>query len=150
MAKRSTLGQIAALALLGSAATLAADDTSPAMDETTIDRLANNRGVTLQWITWDQRGTAHGRQGTDGFYLTGSQVNPTGPGALFLDGKVTAAGPDWFTFEGTIRISHSPDEGRMCEANKTWHFAITQNRKYYRLREFEWCDGLTDYVDIYF
>ena len=24
------------------------------------------------------------------------------------------------------------------------------NRRYWRMREFEWCDRLTDYIDIYF
>ncbi|MCL4671482.1 MAG: hypothetical protein KJZ64_00790 [Sphingomonadaceae bacterium] len=136
--------------LLAVSSPVAADEAALAMDEATVDRLVNNRGVTLQWIGWDQRGQAHARQGGDGLYLTASQVDPLKPGAVFLDGKVTQAGPDWFTFEGVIRITHSPDEGRVCERNKTWHFAITQNRKYYRLREFEWCDGLTDYIDIYF
>lgn len=150
MAPRSTIAGIAALALLAGAAPLRADEAAATMDETTVDRLVNNTGVTLQWISWDQRGEAHARQGSDGLYLTASQVDPGKAGALWLDGKVTAAGPDWFTFEGLIRITHSPDQGRTCEGNKTWHFAITQNRKYYRLREFEWCDGLTDYVDIYF
>ena len=150
MAARSTIGRIAALALLAAAAPAAADRQPVEMDEITADRLVNNRGLTLQWISWDQRGHAQARRGSDGLYLTGSQVDPAKPGAVFLDGKVTAAGPDWFTFEGLIRITHAPDEGRTCEASKTWHFAITQNRKYYRLREFEWCDGLTDYIDIYF
>ena len=52
-------------------------------------------------------------------------------------------------FDGTIRIADTPDRGRLCEQTKSWRFAITQRRKYYRLREFEWCDGLTDYIDIY-
>lgn len=150
MSVRSTLSGIAAASAFALAAPLAADEAAPAMDETTIDRLVNNRGLTLQWINWDERGTAHARRGVNGLYLTGSQVDPYKPGMVFLDGKVTEAGPDWFTFEGVIRITHSPDEGRTCEANKRWLFAITQNRKYYRLREFEWCDGLTDYIDIYF
>ena len=29
-------------------------------------------------------------------------------------------------------------------------FRVTQNRKYWRLQQMEVCDGLTDYVDIYF
>ena len=147
---RRVSGGVAALVLALATGPVAADEAAPALDDSTLDRLANNRGVTLQWISWDERGHANLRQGSDGYYLTASQIDPTKPGALWLDGKVTGAGPDWFTFEGLIRITHSPDQGRVCEANKTWHFAITQNRKYYRLREFEWCDGLTDYVDIYF
>ena len=150
MAKRSALGAMAALAMLAVGGPVAADEAAPALAEVTLDRLANNRGVTLQWISWDDRGAAFLRKGEDGYYLSGAQVDTVKPGALWLDGKITEAGPDWFTFEGLIRITHSPDVGRTCEASKKWHFAITQNRKYYRLREFEWCDGLTDYVDIYF
>jgi hypothetical protein len=40
--------------------------------------------------------------------------------------------------------------GRRCEQTGEWRFAVTQNRKYWRLRQFEWCDYLTDYIDIYF
>ncbi len=49
-----------------------------------------------------------------------------------------------------LHILDAPDQGRACEADKSWHFAITQQRLYFRLREFEWCDRLTDYIDIYF
>ena len=59
-------------------------------------------------------------------------------------------GEGYFILRGTVAITDTPDPGRECRADKNWRFAITQNRQYYRLREFEWCDGLTDYVDIYF
>ncbi len=121
------------------------------LDGTTLERLQSNRGITLQWIGWDQRGMALVRRGADGTVrLSGGQIDPKGAGTLWIDGKVIEAGADYFVIDGLIRIADAPDEGRVCEANKRWHFAITQNRKYYRLREFEWCDGLTDYVDIYF
>ncbi len=83
-------------------------------------------------------------------YLSGSQIDNEGQGTLWLDGQIVGLGADYFILDGLIRIAHTPDVGRVCEADKRWHFAITQDRKYYRLREFEWCDGLTDYVDIYF
>ena len=51
---------------------------------------------------------------------------------------------------GRIAIIDTPDPGRQCIRNGPMRFAVTQNRPYWRLREFEWCDGLTDYVDIYF
>ena len=65
-------------------------------------------------------------------------------------GRIGEIGRDSFTFIGTIRIADTPDRGRLCEQTKSWRFAITQRRKYYRLREFEWCDGLTDYIDLHF
>ena len=113
-------------------------------------RLLANKGVTLQWIDWNTRGTAIVTGGEGLWTLRGAQTQANGPGRLFLDGRILEIGPGYFTFEGVIRITDTPDGGRTCEARKTWHFAVTQNRPYYRLREFEWCDGLTDYVDIYF
>ena len=123
----------------------------PLLDAGTLERLAGNSGITLQWISWEDRGVAMVRSLPDGTVrLSGGQIDPKGAGTLWLDGEVVEAGPDYFVLDGLIRISETPDAGRVCQANKQWRFAITQNRKYYRLREFEWCDGLTDYIDIYF
>lgn len=119
------------------------------LDPAAAARLVANKGVTLQWIDWTTRGTANARWEGDVLRLTAAQAK-TGAGRLFLDGTVTEIGADYFTFRGTIRIEDAPDAGRRCEGTKDWHFAITQNRPYWRLREFEWCDGLTDYIDIYF
>ena len=125
-------------------------DSTRVLDPAGLKRLLHNKGLTLQWIDWDRRGTADARMENGTLLLTGTQAEQGGPGVLSLDGYIEEIGPGYFTFRGTIRISDTPDRGRMCEADKSWHFAITQNRKYYRLREFEWCDGLTDYIDIYF
>lgn len=113
-------------------------------------RLTTNKGVTLQWIDWNTRGTAVVRRDGDVWTLRGTQAEAGGPGRLLLDGTITEIGADYFTFEGRIAITDTPDRGRTCDKTKTWHFAITQNRHYYRLREFEWCDDLTDYIDIHF
>jgi hypothetical protein len=112
-------------------------------------RLLSSKGVTLQWIDWNTRGSVKIVRGAP-WRLTAAQAEAGGSGRLFMDGSVTEIGKGYFTFRGIIRISDTPDPGRKCEANKDWHFAITQNRSYYRLREFEWCDQLTDYVDIHF
>ena len=118
-------------------------------DRAALQRLLANKGLTLQWIGWDQRGSVHARMVGETLLLTGAQAKG-GAGRLFLDGAVREVGADYFIFSGTIRIEDAPDPGRRCELTKDWRFAITQNRPYWRLREFEWCDGLTDYVDIYF
>lgn len=121
------------------------------LDQGAAGRLLANKGVTLQWIDWNTRGTATVTREANGvWHLRAAQAQANGPGRLRLDGDITEIGADYFTFEGTIRIADTPDAGRVCEKNKTWHFAVTQNRSYWRLREFEWCDGLTDYIDIYF
>lgn len=120
------------------------------LDQRAAIRLLNNKGLTLQWIDWNSRGAAIVSRDGELWKLRGTQADAKGSGRLFLDGTITEIGADYFTFEGKIRIADTPDKGRLCERDKVWHFAITQKRSYYRLREFEWCDGLTDYVDIYF
>lgn len=120
-------------------------------DAAMAQRLRANKGLTLQWIDWNRRGTARVTVQPDGAWrLTGSQRASGTDGLLSLDGVVTEVGAEYFVFDGTITITDTPDVGRKCSDNKVWQFAITQNRPYWRLREFEWCDGLTDYVDIYF
>lgn len=114
--------------------------------------LQGNSGITLQWIGWENRGQAEVMVGASGLWALSASQRGTGdsPGLLTMDGVVTEIGADYFLFDGVIAIADAPSTGRSCRADKTWRFAITQNRKYWRLREFEWCDGLTDYIDIYF
>ena len=120
------------------------------LDRSAAERLLGAEGITLQWISWDYRGSLNVWEEQGTIHLRGSQDQADGPGRLEIDGEVREIGADYFVFDGRISIRDTPDAGRRCEADKTWHFAITQNRPYWRLREFEWCDGLTDYVDIYF
>jgi hypothetical protein len=141
-------------ASLGLAAILAvpalADSRTRVLDRAAAQRLLANKGVTLQWIDWNRRGTATVTRRAGVWRLRAAQAQAGGPGRLLLDGAVTEIGRDYFVLQGTIRITDTPDLGRTCEQTKAWRFGITQNRRYWRLREFEWCDGLTDYVDIYF
>ena len=124
-------------------------DPTRILDRGAADRLRRNKGLTLQWIDWQQRGTARITVDSRGVWrLRGEQSR--GAARIILDGVVTEIGRDYFTFDGQIAINDAPDAGRACLADKTWHFAVTQKRPYWRLREFEWCDELTDYIDIYF
>lgn len=69
-------------------------------------RLRANKGLTLQWIDWDRRGTAQVSVQPDGaWHLTGSQQSRTGPGRVVLDGTVTEVGANYFLFDGTITIT---------------------------------------------
>lgn len=120
------------------------------LDNAAAQRLRANKGVTLQWIDWNARGSAHVTVNNGAWTLRAAQAEAGGPGRLFLEGKVTEIGRDYFLFDGTVRITDTPDKGRSCEKHDVWRFAVTQNRRYWRIRTFEWCDDLTDYVDIYF
>lgn len=125
------------------------EEPTTVLSERDAQRLSGASGITLQWISWDDRGQVSAHADARGvWYLSGSQTGEQGE--LKVDGIITEIGEGYFTLDGTVSIQNTPDAGRDCRAAKTWHFAITQNRRYYRLREFEWCDRLTDYVDIYF
>lgn len=122
------------------------------LDAAAAERLMNNSGISLQWISWDYRGQALVTADEQGEWrLNARQVaRGTGKGELEVDGVITEIGTDYFILLGGIGISDTPDVGRGCLTDGVWRFEVTQNRKYWRLREFEWCDGLTDYIDIYF
>lgn len=119
-------------------------------DRTAFQRLLGNGGVTLQWIGWETRGNLVADYSTDLLRLQGGQSTPDGKGKLTIDGVVTRIDASAFTFVGRIDITDTPDIGRHCVREGEMTFRVTQNRKYWRLQQMEVCDGLTDYVDIYF
>jgi len=69
-------------------------------------RLGRAKGVTLQWIDWNTRGSVRVQRGRL-WHLTASQAQAGGPGRLVMDGDVTEIGPGYFTFRGSIRIRHA-------------------------------------------
>lgn len=120
------------------------------LDRAAAERLFGNSGITLQWIGWEERGRVWIAVDETGNWWLSAMQKSDGNGELELEGRISEIGADYFIFDGEITIYGSPDADRFCDANKQWRFAITQNRKYWRLRELEWCDRLTDYIDIYF
>lgn len=115
-----------------------------------VARLKTAQGITLQWIGWEERGPVNVTSNEDGVWrVHGSQSDEYG-GSLEVKGTITEIGEDYFLLKGRIQMREAGGRARSCDATKTWRFAVTQNRTYYRLREFEWCDRLTDYIDIYF
>lgn len=122
------------------------------LDRAAAAGLLSNSGITLQWIDWDVRGTVQSDNLEGVISLSGVQQAREGQtGTLSIEGHVTEIGSDYFIFSGEISIVGTPIKDRVCKVTRDdWRFAITQGRKYWRLRQFEWCDGLTDYVDIYF
>ena len=116
------------------------------------DRIVNNKGMTVQWIDFGgaPRGKVEANFQNLILSLQGEQQSPEGVGRVALSGTIARVDASEFIFNGQIIIEDTPDIGRRCEQTGEWRFAITQDRKYWRLRQFEWCDGLTDYIDIYF
>lgn len=129
-----------------------AENATEVRDRAALERLLGNSGISLQWIGWGgaERGSVEASWRGKALYLKGEQRAADGLGRLVLDGRVVRVTKSEFLLAGTIEIAETPDAGRQCRRTGEWRFAITQNRKYWRLRQFEWCDGLTDYIDIYF
>ncbi len=119
-------------------------------DLAALEELRGNSGLTLQWIGWEQRGRVEVSQRGNVVHLKGAQVAPDGKGRVEIEGDVLSIDSNDFIFRGRITITDTPDAGRKCVKDGDSEFAITQGRRYWRMREFEWCDQLTDYIDIYF
>jgi hypothetical protein len=119
-------------------------------DQAAIEMLRGNAGINLQWNYDSPRGDLEVTQVGNVVHLKGVQNAANGNGRLEIDGDVLSIGSTHFIFRGRISMIDTPDAGRKCIKDGDSEFAITQNRKYWWMREFEWCDGLTDYIDIYF
>lgn len=147
---------LASLAFLLAATSAAAQAPPPERtvvnDRAALQRLRRSSGITLQWISFETPGWGHVVATMRGglLHLSGSQSERRGPGRLTLDGDVLRVDPRSFTFKGRIVITGAPDPGRNCVRDGTYEFRVTQRRRYWRLQDFEACDGLADYVDIYF
>jgi hypothetical protein len=131
-------------------ASAAAAERTIVRDTAALARLRRNSGISLQWISFEAPERGHVRV-TDrgGFvHLSGSQSG--NGGELRLEGDVLAIDAASFTFRGEISIVDTPDPGRNCLREGEFEFRVTQRRRYWRLQQMEACDGLTDYVDIYF
>lgn len=142
------------LALLMAAASAAqappAAEHTVVRDPAALDRLRRNSGITLQWISFESPARGHVAVSQRGglVHLRGSQSG--GGGELMLDGDVLEIDARSFSFRGEISIVGTPDASRNCLRDGVFEFRITQRRRYWRLQQMEACDGLTDYVDIYF
>jgi hypothetical protein len=134
------------------AGSLIAQDKTVVNDNNARQLLQGRHRLSLQWISWDYFGSATvtNRRGT--YYLKGEQKGRGSTDFVKVDGVITRIDAKEFVFDGTIttQISHI-NGGRPCERTGAMTFRITGKRKYWRLMEMDNpCDGVTDYVDIYF
>jgi hypothetical protein len=118
-------------------------------------RLLGKRRLSLQWISWNYFGTLEAADLKGLIKVKGEQKSRTNGDFLRIEGVVAMIDAKQFEFVGTItREVSMPDLGgiRPCVRTGPMTFAITQNRKYWRLHEphVTACDGVADYIDIYF
>lgn len=110
--------------------------------------------LSLQWISWDYFGRADVTNKKGVLHLKGEQKGRGEQAGDYLriDGVITQVDAKEFKFNGkiTMKVSHN-NSGQPCEREGEMTFKVTGKRKYWRLMEMDNpCEGITDYVDIYF
>jgi len=140
------------IALLGLMLAAAAAPGTQVNDAAALARLRHNSGITLQWIGFETPERGHVTVSERGglVHLRASQSERGGGGRLEVEGDVLSIEARSFTFRGRIVITGTPDPGRECVRDGEFEFRATGARRYWRLQQMEACDGLTDYIDIYF
>jgi hypothetical protein len=114
--------------------------------------LVGRHKLSLQWISWDYFGTASVINRNGVLRLKGEQKSRKSSDFVKIDGVIVSIDEKEFVFDGTIvtQIDHI-NNGEPCERAGEMTFRITGKRRYWRLQEMDNpCDGVTDYVDIYF
>ena len=114
--------------------------------------LLGKHRLSLQWISWDYFGSVTVTDKKGVLYLKGEQKGRGNGDYLTIDGIVTQIDEKEFTFDGKIvtRVSHI-NNGEPCPREGEMTFAITKNRRYWRLQDMRNpCDGVLDYVDVFF
>ena len=113
-----------------------------------------NHRIALQWISWDYFGQIRTTQqnGDGSWPISGGQQSRTNSDYLRVDGTIFQLDTNLLIFQGTIvtRIGHIAG-GQPCIRNGNFEFVQSGNRRYWRLKQMRNpCDGVTDYIDIFF
>jgi hypothetical protein len=121
------------------------------------NELAGNHDLTLQWISWEDRGSItfipidQDKYRVEG-YQDGNKVKAKCQGCyLKIKGIIEEVSLENLKFTGRIETSvHFIDSGNPCIKEGTFNFVAKGNRKYWRCQNMDGCEGVTDYIDIYF
>ena len=113
-------------------------------------KLLGKHLFSLQWISWEKFGTAVITRGKDGLEIDAKQE--LNGDYVTMKGTIQPIDEKAFMFTGDIitRVYHI-NKGEECKRSGTFQFKATGNRKYWRMQKIENpCDGVADYVDVYF
>jgi hypothetical protein len=120
-------------------------------EPTVLSSLVGKHKLSLQWVGWDHFGEVNIERKAEELSVKGNQRSKDSSNYVEIDGKISKFDKLSFTFIGTIVTQVSYADPQRCVREGQFTFAITQNRKYWRLQEMQSpCSSLTDYVDIYF
>lgn len=121
------------------------------------DKLEGRHKLSLQWISWEHFGYIDFiKTGENTYKVSGTQEGGKPEGQcdncyLKIEGTITKINDKELSFTGSIVTSvYYIQEGEPCIKQGTFTFKATQGRKYWREQKMEGCDGVTNYVDIYF
>ncbi len=109
--------------------------------------------MTLQWISWDYTGTVNIVKENNIISCVGVQNSRSdNKDYLKIEGTIEIINEKEFLLRGTVRTKiYHINNGNECLRKGTLRFKSTKGRQYWRMREMtNPCDGVTDYVDIYF
>jgi hypothetical protein len=117
--------------------------------------LSGEHNLTIQWIGWDIPGKINFElMGGNTYSVEGKQYgSPSNCNDCYLtiSGIITVIDPKTLRFSGKITSSIGYiQNGIPCIKKGTFDFISTKNRKYWRCQNMKGCDGVVDYVDIYF
>lgn len=113
-------------------------------------KLLGKHMFSLQWVSWEQFGTAVVKRGTQGLEIEAKQeVNGD---FVTLKGSIEIIDESAFNFTGEIitKVYHI-NRGEACKREGTFEFRATGKRKYWRMQQMDNpCDQATDYIDVFF
>lgn len=117
-------------------------------------RLQGRHPISLQWISWQDYGSADVIRSSDGVIrLVGEQRSSAAANNDYLriDGRITRITDTGFLFDGVIecRVSYILD-GEPYRRTGPQEFFLYGDRGFWRLRDMKNEEGSVDYVDIYF
>jgi hypothetical protein len=141
---------VALLIGLAQSTALAAPDKTVVRDAKAKAMLVGGHLFSMQWVSWDRFGRATVTE-HDGILTLKAEQRYNGE-YVTVDGTIVSVDTKEFVFEGKIitRVSHI-NGGEPCVRDGRFTFAITQNRKYWRLQQMDNpCESVTDYIDVYF
>ena len=121
-------------------------------DQNAKQMLLGRHRFSLQWISWDYFGSATVIETNGTLSITGEQRGRGNTNYVKMEGIITRVDAKEFGFSGTIIIQvKDNNNGEPCKREGEMTFRITNNRRYWRLKEMDNpCEGIVDYVDIYF
>jgi hypothetical protein len=135
---------------VGSVHALARPEKTVVTDAKAKALLLGRHMLSMQWVSWDRFGHAVVTEKDGTLFITGEQR--LDGDYVTIEGTILRVDAKEFAFEGKIvtRVSHI-NNGDACVRDGRFTFAVTQNRKYWRLQQMDNpCDPVADYVDVYF